>query len=128
MSYEDEESKALHQSINAAVVKGLRSKARVEVTAKITISAQLYAFLKSKYALRYTLLACDALLDDFRVIRANFFNERDYARAVAFEFAIRNSRPVSYSSFKKGKLVHRSFTPNPYFVIRFSRDPQILGK
>jgi hypothetical protein len=110
------------ENVNSSIVKGLRSgRRRVNCTTKIQISTQLHNFLKSRYGLRFGLAPCPDFLDDLRIIRAHFLNEREYARAAHFKFAIRKSRRVVYHSIKNGKLTSKYFTASPYFVVHFFR-------
>jgi hypothetical protein len=122
-----DESKAFQENVNSWVVRGLRCRTRRPCfTAKIQISAKLFAFLRSEYGLNYRLAPNDSFLDDFRIVRAHFVNNRDYARADHFKFAIRKSRQITYGSFRNGRLHHRQFSPSPYFVVNFFRNNQIL--
>lgn len=108
------------ENLNSSIVKGLRGRTRrVNFTAKIQISSRIFSSLKNKYGLKFSLTSCDDLMDDLRVVRAHFVNERDYARVSRFKCAIRNSRKVPYGSFKNGKLVNSTFSPSPYFVLNF---------
>jgi hypothetical protein len=120
-----QEIKEFVENVNSSIVKGLRSgRRRVNCSAKIQISTQLFNFLKSNYGLRFGLAPCPDFLDELRIIRAHFLNEREYARAAHFKFAVRKSRRVLFNSFKNGKLCSKFFFPSPYIVVHFFRDDQ----
>ena len=123
------ELRALSDNVNASIVRCLGGRTRrASCTVKIQISVQLFDFLKSQYGMRFTLEPHAEMMDDMRIVRAQFVNERDYARGVQFKFAIRNSRAVVYRSFKEGELVTRELQPSPYFVINFFRDEKVLDR
>lgn len=121
------ELESLKQQINVAVIKGLRSITRnVACSSKIPISNQLYSFLKCEYKLKFSLMLNEKLIDDFRIVRANFKNRTDYSKAECLRFALRKSRDVEYRSFKDGKLETTFLSPLPYLTISFVRNDKKL--
>jgi hypothetical protein len=122
-----QELNALRENINIAIVKELNSRTkRVFKTIKIQISNKMFNYLGFKYNLKYSSKPNETILDDLRIVRANFSTRTSYARAVKFSFAIRRGRAVLYQSFKEGKLVKNYLKPSPSFVINFFRDDKVL--
>jgi hypothetical protein len=123
------ELESLKEQINVAIVKELRSITRdVTCQAKISISRELFSYLQVKYGLKFKLQPNEQFVDDMRLVRANFKNERDYAKAECLTFALRKSRHVEYKSFKNEKLEIKLLSPLPYLSIRFFRNDKKLRK
>ena len=68
-------------------------------------------------------------LDDFKVLRAYFKNEKNYSKIHddTFKISVRKSRLVKYKTFKNGKLVTKYLEPNPFFVFSFIRNDKVLN-
>jgi uncharacterized protein YlxP (DUF503 family) len=122
------ELQSFRDEVNIAVIRGLRSAIKdVSYKAKIQISKKLLDHLKRKYNLNFAFKESIDLLDDFRIIRANFTNPRNYCKATNFKVALRRSRDIEYKSFSDGQLVTNILSPLPFFVISFVRDDLVLS-
>jgi hypothetical protein len=125
----DVELQSFREEINVAVIKGLRSSVKdISYKAKIQISFKLFDFLQREYGLGFALKENDSILDDFRILRANFKNPRNYCKATHFRVALRRSREIEYKSFSEGQLVTNSLSPLPFFAICFEREDLVLPK
>jgi hypothetical protein len=121
------ESLLFSQQVNIAVVRGLRSVTKdVCYSAKVEISNNFFNFLQSKYGLSFAFKENEALLDDFRIVRANFKNKNNYSKAMYIKVALRRPRSVEYKSFSDGKLESTFLSPLPCFCISFFRDDKVL--
>jgi hypothetical protein len=100
----------------------------VVYVAKIPICHTLHKYIRAKYGLKFRLVECSEFLDDFRILRANFKNDRDVSKILSgsFKVGVRESRKVIYRSFVNGKLTNKYLTPRPNLVISFLRDDQVF--
>ena len=103
---------------------------RVDFSADVEISHVLFAHLKRKFNLKFTLQANEEFLDEFSIIRANFKTESDYSKIHqdSFKISVRERRKVPYKSFRNGKQIIRYFNPTPKFCLAFKRNDQVLNK
>ena len=115
----------LRDLINVGVIKGLRSSRlnRPIFNTRVQLTLNQFNRLRDVYNLKKKLTRNDSILDDLRILRANFITYSDYTkiRPSSFQIAIRQSRLVSYNTRSNGRLTTKFIRPSPYMIIAFTR-------
>ena len=82
-------------------------------------------YLKENYNLKSRLSVASNILDDLRILRANFTTSTDFTKLnySTFQAAVKKSRAVNYNTHYSGsmRLKTNTIQPPPYLIIQFKK-------
>ena len=115
----------LRDLININIIAGLRSTRhrRVACRFRIQITHNQRDFLKQRHNVTFKMQSNDDVLDDLRLVRANFSTNIDFSKIAdgSFKICFGKPRPVSYNTHHNGKLAAKIIQPPPILIIEYKR-------